>query len=54
MVTTRSGNALMKPCAAAAIAERPTDAGPSLMESEPSAAKCAATRSASWLHQAAV
>ena len=36
IMTFRSGNAAMKSCAAAAIAARPTEGGPSLIVSDPS------------------
>src|SRR5215210_441396 len=49
-----SGNAVMKPCADAAMAARPTEGAASLILSEPCSAKNAATLAASWLHHAAV
>ena len=44
----------MNPCAAAVIAVRPIDGGPSLIVREPFSAKNEATLAAFWLHQAAV
>jgi hypothetical protein len=46
MATTKSGKALMKLCAAAVIAARPTDARPSLIVSDPAAQKNDATLAA--------
>src|ERR1700693_4144309 len=54
ILMTRSGKAVMNPCAAAVIAVRPTEGLPSLIFSEPPSAKNAATLGAFWLHQAAV
>src|SRR5713226_4632038 len=54
IVTTMSGKAVMKPCAAAVIAVRPVEGRPLLIFREPPSAKNAATLAAFWLHQAAV
>jgi len=51
---TKSGNALMKLCAAEVIAVRPTEGDPSLIWREPAGEKNEATFAAFWLHQAAV
>jgi hypothetical protein len=52
IITTMSGKSRMNPRTTSAIAARPTAGAPSFTQSEPFAAKNAATLSGFWLHHA--